>query len=226
LYIYIFDSLIIIYHQDIVILYTITEEIKHSFREKGSKFIGHLIPITSKEDFESKLNDIKSKYPDATHHCYAWRLNPTNIKEFSQDDGEPSGTAGKPILNKLKSYEMVNCGCVVVRYYGGTNLGTSGLIQAYGQSTELCLEKAKRYTIISTQNIEITYPYHLQKQIDQLKNRFDLKEIDAQYTDKVRLIMACRSEQTDTFEQALQKLEHKGLSMTNKGSGYVILNTD
>lgn len=207
-------------------MHTITEQIQHSFREKGSKFIGHLFPVTSKKDFESKLNNLKSTYPDATHHCYAWRINPSQIEEFSQDDGEPTGTAGKPILNKLKSFEMVNCSCVVVRYYGGTKLGTSGLIQAYGKSAELCLEKAKHRTIIPTKNIVITYPYQQQKEIDQLKNKFDLKEIEAHYTDNVRLIMACRANQADAFEQALQKLEHKGLSMTKKGSGYVTLSTD
>ena len=207
-------------------MYTVTEKTQHSFRAKGSKFIGYLFPVVSKEDFESKLNGIKSKYPDATHHCYAWRINPTNTKEFSQDDGEPSGTAGKPILNKLKSYEMINCCCIVVRYYGGTNLGTSGLIQAYGQSAERCLEKAERSTIIPTQNVKITYPYNQQKEIDQLKNRFDLKEIEAQYLEKVTIILACRSDQADPFFDALEKLEHVGVTMERLGSGHVTMSNN
>lgn len=207
-------------------MYTITQKTQNSFREKGSKFIGHLFPISSKEDFEYKLDEIKSKYPDATHHCYAWRSNPTNIEEFSQDDGEPGGTAGKPILNKLKSYEMVNCGCIVVRYYGGTNLGTSGLIQAYGRSAELCLEKAERSTIIPTENVEITYPYNQQKEIDQLKSRFDLKEIDAQYLEKVTIKMACRSDQAEPFWDALEKLEHTGVTSERLGSGYVTMSNN
>lgn len=207
-------------------MYTITQITQNSFREKGSKFIGHLFPISSKEDFEDKLDEIKSKYPDATHHCYAWRSNPNNIEEFSQDDGEPGGTAGQPILNKLKSYEVVNCGCIVVRYYGGTNLGTSGLIQAYGRSAELCLEKAKRSTIVSTENVEITYPYNQQKEIDQLKNRFDLKEIDAQYLEKVTIKMACRSDQAEHFWDALGRLEHTGVSTERLGSGYVTMSNN
>ena len=204
-------------------MYTVTEKTQHSFRAKGSKFIGYLFPVVSKEDFESKLNGIKSKYPDATHHCYAWRINPTNTKEFSQDDGEPSGTAGKPILNKLKSYDMINCGCVVVRYYGGTKLGTAGLIQAYAQSAECCLEKAERSTIIPTQNVAITYPYHQQKAIDQLKNRFDLKELEAQYLEKVTIKMACRLDHWDSFSDTLEELEHTGVTTEYLEKGCVTM---
>ena len=206
-------------------MYTITQKFQHSFREKGSKFIGYLLPVSSKEHFKNQLKTIQSKYTDASHHCFAWRINPNNITEFSQDDGEPGGTAGPPILNKLKSYKVINCGCIVVRYYGGTNLGISGLIEAYGKSAELCLEKALLKRVIPTQNYEITYPYNQQKEIDRLKNKLDLKEIDAQYTEKVSLIMACRAEQAHAFEKALQKLEHKGLSITNRGSGFITLST-
>ncbi|MEL7833928.1 YigZ family protein [Fodinibius sp. Rm-B-1B1-1] len=207
-------------------MYTVQQLTKTSFREKGSKFIGYLFPALSKDNFEAKLNDIQSKYPDATHHCYAWRINPNKIEEFSQDDGEPSGTAGQPILNKLKSFEVVNCGCVVVRYYGGTNLGTSGLIQAYGQSAERCLKEADRSTIIPTKTVQITYPYNQQKKVDQLKNQFDLKELDAEYLENVTMKMACRSDQADRFLVALEKLEHAGVTTEYLGDGYVTMNSD
>lgn len=205
-------------------MYTVNQLIKTSFREKGSKFIGHLFPTLSKSDFEEKLTDIQSEFPDATHHCYGWRINPNKIEEFAQDDGEPSGTAGQPILNKLKSYDVVNCGCIVVRYYGGTNLGTSGLIQAYGRSAEECLQKADHSRIIPTKNVQITYPYNQQKEIDQLKNRFDLKELSAEYLERVRIKMACRSDQADHFLVALEKLEHAGVTTEYLGNGYVTMN--
>lgn len=207
-------------------MYTVLQQTKTSFREKGSKFIGYLFPTLSKSDFEEKLADIQSEYPDATHHCYAWRINPNNIEEFSQDDGEPSGTAGQPILNKLKSFEVVNCGCIVVRYYGGTNLGTSGLIQAYGRSAELCLNKANCSTIIPTKNVRIDYPYNQQKKIDQLKNQFDLKELDAEYLEEVTIKMACRSGQSDRFLTALEKLEHAGIRTEHLGDGYVTISSN
>lgn len=196
---------------------------KASFREKGSKFIGYLFPVNTIDEFEEQLANIKSKYPDATHHCYAWRINPNKIEEFVQDDGEPSGTAGLPILNKLKSCETINSACVVVRYYGGTNLGKSGLIQAYGHTTQLCLEKADLLTLIPTQNFKITYPYQQQSHIDQLKNTFDLKVIKAQYLERVTLSIACRTEQANDFYNKLEKLAHKGIETEQAGAGFVTM---
>lgn len=202
---------------------TIKKSFQETFREKGSKFIGHLFPTNSKEEFENKIKQIVSDFSDATHHCYAWRINPNKIDEFAQDDGEPSGTAGLPILNQLKSYEAVNCGCVVVRYYGGTNLGKSGLSQAYGYTAEQCLQKASLYTLVPTKNFEIVYPYAQQTHINQLKNNFDLKEIKAQYLEKITLEIACRSGQADDFFTTLQNLQHKGIESKKKGNGFVTM---
>lgn len=207
-------------------MFTIQKSTTSSFREKGSKFIGFLFSTSSKDHFEHKLEEIKAQHPDATHHCYGWRINPQKVEEFSQDDGEPSGTAGRPILNKLKSYQVVNCGCVVVRYYGGTKLGTSGLIQAYGQSADYCLQQATRYNVITTKNIKISYPYHQQKQIDQLKNRFDLKELEAEYLEHVTLTMACRSEQAPQFLSELERLEHAGVRSELLGDGFVTMDNN
>lgn len=198
--------------------------ITHSkFREKGSKFLGHLFPIDSEEAFNKQLQNIQSQFPDATHHCYGWRLYPNNIKEFAQDDGEPSGTAGLPILNQLKSFDMVNCGCIVVRYYGGTNLGTSGLINAYGKAAKRCLSKASLLQLVPTANFKISYPYNQQTHIDQLKNQFDLKEIDAQYLEEITLKMACRSKQADDFLSALKQLTHKGIEAELLGRGFITM---
>lgn len=202
---------------------TVTEETSSKFRDKGSKFLGYLFAAASTDEFQEQLQRIKSRYPDATHHCYAWRMHPNKIEEFTQDDGEPSGTAGLPILNKLKSFEAVNCGCVVVRYYGGTNLGTSGLIRAYGQAAELCLQQASLARLIPTINFRIRYPYGQQNQIDRLKNRFDLKEIDAEYLEQVTLEMACRKEQAPDFQEALDRLRHKGIESEERGAGWLTM---
>lgn len=202
---------------------TINRSTTSSFREKGSKFIGYLFFVASTDDFDTKLAEIKSKYPDATHHCYAWRINPNDIQEFAQDDGEPGGTAGLPILNQLKSFEAINCACIVVRYYGGTKLGKSGLIQAYGLAAERCLENADLRTLIPTKNLTISYPYSQQKIIDQLKNSFDLKELDSRYTENVSLKLACRSTQADDFISALEKYEHLDISWELNGEGYVTM---
>jgi uncharacterized YigZ family protein len=204
-------------------LKTVTKPATANFREKGSKFIGYLFSISSLEDFENELQKIKSKYPDATHHCYAWRIHPNNLEEFAQDDGEPSGTAGLPILNKLKSFEVVNTACIVVRYYGGTNLGKSGLIKAYGNAAQLCLEKTSLATLIPTHNYKISYPYSEQTHIDQLKNQFDLKELSAEYLEEITLEIACRSDQANAFFESLAKLEHKGVRAEPLGSSFVTM---
>lgn len=202
---------------------TIQETYRSSFREKGSKFIGFLFPADSTGVFDEQLAAVKSDYPDATHHCYGWRINPNNITEFAQDDGEPGGTAGPPILNKLKSYEVINSGCVVVRYYGGTNLGKPGLIQAYGEAARRCLEQAVFVTLIPTQNFSITYPYAQQSQIDQLKNSFDLKELEATYLEKITMTIACRTDQAGAFWQALQDLKHLDIKAEKREASFVTL---
>ena len=101
------------------------------YKEKSSKFLAYAYPVESEEEIRTLLDALRKKYYDATHHCYAWRLGPHGETFRANDDGEPSGTAGKPILGQLLSNELVNCLIVVVRYFGGTKLGVSGLIGAY-----------------------------------------------------------------------------------------------
>jgi uncharacterized YigZ family protein len=204
-------------------LKTLTQETTETFREKGSKFIGFLFPVESVKKFQERLDDLKTEYYDASHHCYGWRINPNEIEDFAQDDGEPGGTAGLPILNQLKSYDVVNVACVVIRYFGGTKLGKSGLIQAYGHTAELCLHKASLSTLIPTQNFKIIYPYQEQSQINRLKNNFDLKELSAEYLENVTLEIACRSKQAPAFIRELQKLEHLGIEAEKNEDGFMTL---
>lgn len=170
--------------------------------------MGHLFPIESEDDFHKELDEIKSKYPDATHHCYGWRVNPSQPKEFSSDDGEPSGTAGLPILNQLKSFEVVNAGIVVVRYYGGTKLGKSGLIEAYGRGAQLCLESANLISIKPVQLFEIRYPYPEENTINKLINDYELKVMESEYLEHVMLKVACPKATAGYFEKEVSGLEH------------------
>lgn len=180
-----------------------------SFREKGSKFIGYLYPVKNKEEFEYKLENLKKAFPDATHHCYAWRINPGNVEEFAQDNGEPGGTAGLPMLNQLKSYEAVNAAVIVVRYYGGTNLGKSGLIEAYSRTAAQCLEQAELRPIQLIWKVKIEYPYPEQNVIEKLMHRFSLTALDSTYTDKVSLMLACPVQHKENLQNSLQRLEHR-----------------
>lgn len=183
--------------------------------------MGYLFPCESEEQFGEELNRLKSKYPDATHHCWAWRLNPAQPKEFSSDDGEPSGTAGLPILNQLKSFEVVNAGIVVVRYYGGTKLGKSGLIEAYGRGAEFSLEKAELLSIKSVQMYEIVYPYPEENSIQKLINDFDLTVMDSEYLEKIKLNVACPKPKTDLFEKHIGGMEHLQIHFETKQEDYI-----
>ena len=100
-------------------------------------------PALSEEEIKELLDALSKEYYDATHHCYAWRLGPFGEKFRANDDGEPSSTAGKPILGQLLSREITNCLIVVVRYFGGTKLGVPGLISAYKESAAAVLDEAK-----------------------------------------------------------------------------------
>lgn len=122
------------------------------FRDRGSRFIGYAYPVRSTEDINAIIQQLKKEHHGARHHCYAWRLGPAGDAFRSNDDGEPSGTAGKPILNQLLSAGVTNTLVVVVRYFGGTLLGVSGLINAYRTAAAASLSNAK---IVDRQIMEI-----------------------------------------------------------------------
>lgn len=110
------------------------------FKERGSKFIGYAFPVQTAEEFKMALQQIKKEHPKASHHCYAYRLGLDGNNFRVNDDGEPSGTAGKPILGQIDSKELTNVGIVVVRYFGGTLLGVPGLINAYKTTATVVMQ--------------------------------------------------------------------------------------
>jgi uncharacterized YigZ family protein len=136
--------------------YTVERAAVAEFKDRGSKFIAHAFPINGTADFKKKLQELKEEHPKAVHYCFAYRLG-TNGNSFrSSDDGEPSGSAGKPILGQIDSKQLTNVAVVVVRYFGGTLLGIPGLINAYKTTTSLALQTIP----IIQKAVEINY--HLQ----------------------------------------------------------------
>ena len=106
-------------------------------KEKGSKFIGFAFPVDDEEDLKKSLQKIREEHPKATHHCYAFRLGMKGENYRANDDGEPSGSAGLPIYNQLLAHDITNVLVIVVRYYGGTKLGVSGLVKTYNESAKI-----------------------------------------------------------------------------------------
>lgn len=135
--------------------YSLKDESEALIKEKGSKFIGYCGKVQSIEDADAFLQDIRSLHPKARHHCYAWRLGHPEPVERANDDGEPSGTAGRPILGQLVKHDLTDAIVVVVRYFGGTLLGTSGLIRSYKECTEAVLQSATIVRIILKETWEI-----------------------------------------------------------------------
>ncbi len=128
-------------------------------RERSSKFLAYAYPVRSEEEIREHLDALRKRHFDATHHCYAWRLGPRGERYRTNDDGEPSGTAGKPILGQLLSAEVTDCLIVVVRYFGGTKLGVPGLIAAYREAAAEALAAATVVERTVDREIRVDFPY-------------------------------------------------------------------
>lgn len=133
--------------------YTIEGPGRAEFKDRGSKFIAYALPIVDSTDFKNNLHQLKEEHPKAAHHCFAYRLGTDGNNFRSNDDGEPSGSAGKPILGQIDSRQLTNVAVIVVRYFGGTLLGIPGLINAYKTSAALALQT----TPIIQKAVEINY---------------------------------------------------------------------
>ncbi len=138
---------------------TIAAESKGLFRDRGSRFIAIAKPVTSQEEIKTILEDLRREYHDARHHCFAWMLTPDRQVWRVSDDGEPSGTAGRPIMGQINSHGLTNILVVVIRYFGGTLLGVSGLINAYRSAAEDALANARIIEKHVTESWLVTFPY-------------------------------------------------------------------
>lgn len=135
---------------------TIASPCEGLYKEKGSKFLAFAFPVSTKSQVKEIIDNLKKSHHDARHVCFAYILNPQNIETRSNDDGEPSGTAGRPILGVLQSKNVANVLVAVVRYFGGTKLGTSGLINAYRTATVDAFDHGE----IIEKLIETTFTIH------------------------------------------------------------------
>ena len=140
---------------------TVAAPAEAACRERSSKFLSWIYPVRSEEEIRERLDALRKKYYDATHHCYAWRLGPRGEAFRANDDGEPSGTAGKPILGQINSNELTDLLIVVVRYFGGIELGTSGLIVAYRTAAAEAISAAEieERTVDEDITVVFEYPY-------------------------------------------------------------------
>jgi uncharacterized YigZ family protein len=152
--------------------HTIGQQSMAEFRDRGSQFLAYAFPIQSADEFKKRLKQLKDEHPKAAHHCFAWRIGIDGNNYRSSDDGEPSGTAGRPILGQIDSRSLTDLGLVVVRYFGGTLLGVPGLINAYKTSASLALQLTPIIQKPVLIHYELEYDYTLMNDIMMVVKRF------------------------------------------------------
>ncbi|UII23062.1 IMPACT family protein [Fulvivirga ligni] len=151
------------------------------YKEKGSKFIAYAYPVKNEEEVKETLLELKKQYYDARHHCYAYMLGAERKDYRANDDGEPNHSAGDPILGQINSKNLTNVLVVVVRYFGGTKLGVSGLINAYKVSAEEALSTAKVIKIDVTKSIHLEYTYEDTNDVMKLVSDFNIDITDQKF---------------------------------------------
>jgi uncharacterized YigZ family protein len=176
------------------------------FKEKGSKFIAFAYFVSDEIEIKEKLDLLKKEHFKATHHCYAYRLGTDGKNYRANDDGEPSGTAGRPILGQIDSFGLTNLLIVVVRYYGGTKLGTSGLINAYREAAKLALENSIKIEKIIESQIDFSVPYLKMNEVMQFLKQYEIELITNDYSDEsIHFKVSVRNK---LLESLKEKIEH------------------
>lgn len=186
--------------------FTINKPSQGLYKDKGSKFISLAFPVTSEDEINELLYTLKKEYHDARHHCFAWKLGPTGEKYRINDDGEPSGTGGKPVLGQINAKQLTNILVVVIRYFGGILLGTGGLIKAYREAAA----DALRHAVISEQYVRDTYRvscnYQNLKLISKIIEEYKGEQSDRDFSEKCSLTVSLRQSYSQKFVDSINRL--------------------
>ncbi len=193
---------------------TIAQRSEGLFKDKGSKFIAHAVPVQTEEQIKAELEALKKEYYDARHHCYAWILGFGKEAFRINDDGEPSGTAGKPIHGQLLSHDLTNALIVVIRYFGGVKLGVRGLINAYKFAAQDALQNNVIETRIIKEIYQVKFAYEDMNDVMRIMKEEELEQVDQDFQMTCTLDFAVRKSRADEVVQRfkdLRKLEVKYL---------------
>jgi uncharacterized YigZ family protein len=181
---------------------------KGVYKDRGSKFLAFAFPVSSEEEVKSHLRELKREFHDARHHCYAYRLGTENQQYRINDDGEPSGTAGKPIYGQIVSNELTNILVVVVRYFGGTLLGTSGLINAYRAAAKECLQNAAIIEKTVLERFSLHFRYNDMNDVMRIIKEEAATILEQQFESDCRINLSIRKSQLSQLSERLGRLEH------------------
>jgi uncharacterized YigZ family protein len=169
------------------------------FKDKGSKFMAFAFPVECESLAKSKIAEIKKKYHDARHHCFAYKIGYENDIHRLNDDGEPSGTAGKPIYGQILSFDVTNILLVVARYFGGRLLGTGGLIHAYRSAAENALNHAEIIVKTINDTVDMHFGYKMLNDINHLLNRYECKVLSRTFEEKCHFTVHIRKGRSAEF---------------------------
>lgn len=183
------------------------------FEINKSIFLTEARMVKSEEDVKKFLNYVKEKHPKATHHCYAYSYNDGMLREKAEDDGEPSGTSGKPILKAIQMNGLSNCMIVVTRYFGGIKLGAGGLTRAYMTSATGVIEEAGIREFKSFYDISIHIKYDLIDIILNYFNKNNIKQLDSIYLEDANFIITIPTEDYENLKNDLMNLSSGSLSI-------------
>lgn len=186
---------------------------------KRSRFIGYARPVSSAQEATEFINDIRAKHRDATHNVFAYRVRKDNMSRYS-DDGEPSGTAGLPVLEVLSKPDITDCAIVVTRYFGGTLLGTGGLVKAYGETASLAVSEGERVIMSLCSYVKIACDYGFYGRIPSVAAQCGAVITDTQFTDGVEVYMTVPCDRLPFLQCQLTELSCGRFSAEVTGEGY------
>lgn len=184
---------------------TIAAAAEAASRERSSKFLSFAYPVQCEGQIREILDGLRKKYYDATHHCYAWRLGPAGASFRANDDGEPSGTAGRPILGQLLSNDLTDCLIVVVRYFGGTKLGVPGLIAAYKESAAEAIAAAEVVRRTVDRTVRVDFPYIVMNDIMRVIKDEQPKIVSQEFDNLCTMVLTIRESRAGELTEKLKK---------------------
>ncbi len=189
--------------------YTIDHPAQHELKVKGSRFIGECALVTTTDDALGFLESIRKREHAATHHCYAYRVGLFDDIVFKySDDGEPSGTAGRPIYDVICGHELEQCIIVVTRYFGGTKLGTGGLVRAYSETAQGVLYQAGRKEQYLTEQYRVEIDFSLYDSFNRIMHSHHARQLDAKYAEHVTIDYEIRLSKAEAMNAAIVQLSN------------------
>lgn len=198
---------------------TVEKESSDEFIEKKSRFIGYVKPVQSSEEAVEFVNSIKSKHWDATHNVYAYVLKENHIQRYS-DDGEPSGTAGMPVLDVILKNGLVDVCVVVTRYFGGTLLGAGGLVRAYSHGSKLAVEAGNIITMAPCKIFKVSVDYSFYDRLNNLLNDFGANIENTDFFEKVEITFSLKEQESGALSDKLTDISNGSYTLNEIGEKF------